>query len=272
MLLLFHIILWSTVTVLGLLAGVAINILMYHIPRILQQNWQRQCCALLQCGDAAVPYLFRAKKLRLHCLNCHALLPACMNLPLMRALVNSGICLHCGQQISMRYSWVELSVSLVTLAVTLHFGVHYTTLAILLLAWGLILLALIDSVHYLLPDCITLPFLWLGLLSNVCGLFISPGQAIMGAMAGYSSLWLIGTLYKLMRGTDGIGQGDYKLLALFGAWWGVYPLPIIVFLASVSGSVVAAINILRDRRGYHAPLPFGPYLVAAGLLVLLFYF
>jgi leader peptidase (prepilin peptidase)/N-methyltransferase len=272
MLLLFRILLWTTITMLGLFAGVVINILMYHIPRILQQNWQRQCRALLQCGETSVTYLFSTKKLRLHCLNCDSMLPAWINLPLLRVLGNSGICLHCGQQIGKRYSWVELGVSIVTVVITLHFGVHYATAAILMLAWGLVLLALIDSAHYLLPDCITLALIWLGLLSNACGLFISPEQSIIGAVAGYTSLWVIGALYKLMRGTEGIGHGDYKLLAVFGAWWGVYPLPVIVFLASVSGSVVAVITMLCGRRGYHAPLPFGPYLVVAGLVVLLFSF
>ncbi len=262
-------VLWSSVVMSGLFAGAAINILTEHIPRILQQNWRQQCWILHNGNDTSSCYLSK-KKLRLHCLNCDMQLPVWMNLPLFPRLMKLRKCAHCNQQLVKHYVWVELGVSIVTLVITRHFGIHAETFVILVLIWGLILLALIDSKYYLLPDCITLTLIWLGLLSNVGGLFVAPEQAILGAAVGYLSLRVIGVLYKLIRKAEGIGHGDYKLLSVFGAWLGVYPLPMIMFLASMIGLIVVIMLMLRGRHSYDMPLPFGPYLVAAGLSVLLF--
>lgn len=188
---------------------------------------------------------------------------------LIRCLLNRGVRCHCECDLSKKYKLIELVTSLIFFIIILQFGWHGRTALLLLLVSGLMLLALIDSRCYLLPDCITLTLIWLGLLSNAYGLFVSAQQAIIGAVGGYLSLWLVAAIYKVWRKTEGIGRGDFKLLAVFGAWWGIYPLPMIVFLASVFGSVAGLFILLSRKHSFVTPLPFGPYLVAGGLITLL---
>ncbi len=265
-----HWLLWIGIALAGLFAGSAINILAYHIPRILQKVWRQECYILLQNTAAPSSNFFSIKTLRLHCVHCSVILPAWMNLPLLRELFNGGRCDQCGRNPGRRYSYLELATAITFLGVVKQFSLTFMTVIILLLVCSLLLLALIDCTHYLLPDCITLTLIWLGLLSNTLGLFVSASQAVLGAMTGYISLWLIGFVYKLLRGKEGMGRGDYKLLAVFGAWWGINPLAVIVFVASISGLVVGGVAALCGKHKYDTPLPFGPYLVAGGLVVLLF--
>lgn len=177
-------------------------------------------------------------------------------------------CTHCKSQAWQLWLVIGLSVTL-TLLIIGHFDLHWKTLAYLILTWSLLLLAGIDIKYYLLPDCLTLPLLWLGLIGNSFTLFISPAEAIYGAVAGYVSLWLVAMLFQYFRKLEGIGRGDVKLLAMFGAWWGVSPLPYIVLFASVLGSIAGIIQLLRHgRAGLYKPLPFGPYLALGGLITL----
>lgn len=160
--------------------------------------------------------------------------------------------------------------ALLSLLITQHFGYHIATAATLILTWGLLLLACIDFKYYLLPDCLTLPLLWLGLFCNTFELFVPTHLAIWGAMIGYLSLWLIARIFKYLRGVDGLGEGDFKLFALFGAWWGFTPLPAILMIASISGVFFGCIQILHGRYSFKKQLAFGPYLIMGAFVFLFF--
>lgn len=236
------------IAVIAFLIGIAINAYMCWIPHKLQHQWQQQAQVLLGQAAVALPYPSSSSvnyKTWLH-QTCHA----------------------CGTQPNWRWLYIASLNGILSLLVVTYFGLHWQTLANLILLWGLLLLAGIDSKYYLLPDSITLPLLWLGLLLNVDGLFVPLQQAVIGCVAGYLSLWLVAYLFERYRGVAGLGQGDVKLFALFGAWWGPAPLLYLLLIASISGVVVSGINLLRHKQHYQQALPFGPYLAASGLLIM----
>lgn len=235
------------IAVIAFLIGIIINTYMCWIPHKLQYQWQQQAQALL--GHATItlprPSLPSNYKTWLH-QTCHA----CDIQPNWRCLYIGG--LNC----------------ILSLLIVAYFGLHWATLANLVLLWGLLLLAGIDSKYYLLPDNITLPLLWLGLLLNTHALFVPLPQAVIGCAVGYLSLGLAAYLFERYRGIAGLGQGDVKLFALFGAWWGPVPLLYLLLIASVSGAVIGGVNILRAKQHYQQALPFGPYLAVGGLIML----
>lgn len=260
----------GTLLLLGLVVGSFLNVVAWRLPKMLEAQWRRDCSELLEQPDpgAAEPTLSLSTP-NSHCPRCRAPIKPWHNIPVLSWLLLRGRCASCGCAISPRYPVVELACGLLTLLLGLHFGLSLQLLGAMLLTWALLALALIDLDTQLLPDNITLPLLWLGLLFNLGGTFAPLPEAVLGAVFGYLLLWSVYWLFKLATGKEGMGYGDFKLLAALGAWLGWQALPLIILLSSLVGAVVGlSLMALRDR-GKDVPLPFGPWLAAAGWLALL---
>ncbi len=234
----------------------------------MEADWRTQCAEL--AGGSSEP----AARYNLlvppsHCPQCKSPLRAIDNIPIASWLALRGKCAHCATRISARYPIVEALTAVLSAVVAWKFGLTWQTALVLVFTWMLIALTFIDADTTLLPDDLTLPLLWLGLLANVVGLFVPLKEAVMGAAAGYLVLWSIYWLFKLTTGKEGMGHGDFKLLAALGAWMGWKALLPIVLLSSLVGAVVGIALIALARRGREIPIPFGPYLAAAGMIVML---
>jgi len=269
-------------TVLGLLVGSFLNVVIHRLPKMLERHWREQYAEFApdtpapaaNAGPAAAPYNLVTP--RSACPACQAPIRAWQNIPLISYLALRGRCSRCGVRISLRYPIVELLCGVLTAAVAWKFGVGWPAVAAAVVSWFLIALAGIDLDHQLLPDCLTLPLLWGGLVASLlwtpastASLPVSPVESIVGAAAGYVSLWLVYQLFRLCTGKEGMGYGDFKLLAALGAWLGGRMLlPIVLGSASV-GALVGIALILSGRRGRGTPLPFGPFLAAAGWLAMM---
>ncbi len=259
----------STLGILGLLVGSFLNVVIYRLPVMLERNWRRECLEFLGQPEEEKPSRFDLIQPASTCPHCGHQIRAWENIPVISFLLQKGRCTRCGASISIRYPLVELLTALLSVAVAWHFGVTMQTLWALVLTWTLIALSFIDIDHQLLPDAITLPILWLGLFLSLFHLFTDPESAIIGAIAGYLSLWMVYQLFKLLTGKEGMGFGDFKLLALFGAWLGWQMLPMIILLSSLVGALLGITMILIQGRDRHSPIPFGPYLAIAGWIALL---
>ena len=254
---------------LGLVVGSFLNVVIYRLPLMMETRWRRDCCELLE-----VPQEKEAARLTLatpnsHCPHCGSAIKPWHNIPLISYLLLGGKCASCGVKISLRYPAVELVTGLLTLCLACFFAFSPALLGAIIFTWALVALTMIDLDHTLLPDDITLPLLWLGLLFNLGGTYVSLGDAVIGAMAGYLILWGVYWLFKLVTGKDGMGYGDFKLLAALGAWLGWQALPLVILLSSVVGAVCGIALMLIKRRGREVAIPFGPYLAAAGWIALL---
>ncbi len=259
----------ATALVFGLLVGSFLNVVIHRLPKMMEAEWEAQAAELR--GDEAVAApRYNLFVPRSRCPSCGHQLGALENIPLLSWLLLRGRCKACGTAIPIRYPLVELAAGLLAALAIWQFGASWAGLGAVLLSFALLALTFIDFDTQLLPDSITLPLLWLGLLFNLWGVFAPLSEAVIGAMAGYLSLWSIYWLFRLATGKEGMGYGDFKLLAALGAWFGWTALPAIVLLASIVGSVVgiALISFARHRR--EVPIPFGPYLAGAGLLALYF--
>lgn len=262
--------LYALVTLLGLMVGSFLNVVILRLPRMLQREWTRDCRAHLE-----LPELEEESRLSLaypasHCPGCEAPIRPWQNIPVLSYLLLRGRCANCGISIGWRYPVTEAITGLASLAVAMVIPLGPDLLAALILTWCLIALAGIDIDTQLLPDNITLPLLWLGLLYN---LFLGPvllADAVIGAAAGYLLLWSVYWLFRLATGKEGMGFGDFKLLAALGAWLGWQSLPLIVLLSSVVGAVLGIAIIVLRGKDRSQPLPFGPYLAMAGWLTLLY--
>ncbi|MDO9371428.1 MAG: A24 family peptidase [Gammaproteobacteria bacterium] len=259
--------------VLGLIVGSFLNVVIHRLPQMMQRDWQAQCRELLalpgESDEPTAPPRFSLVTPRSRCPHCGHGITALENIPLVSYLVLKGKCSACGARISPRYPVVELLTAVLSVAVAAHFGFGWMSVAALLLTWCLIALTFIDLDHQLLPDSITLPLLWGGLLLSLGGVFVDSQTAIIGAAAGYLSLWTVYWLFKLLTGKEGMGQGDFKLLAVFGAWLGWQALPLIILLSSLVGALVGISLMLFRGHQRDTPIPFGPYLAAAGWIALL---
>ncbi len=256
---------------LGLVIGSFLNVLILRLPRQMQREFEIACKeAAGEPAEAPVSRWFGLDFLihpGSHCPSCGHAIRAWENIPVLSWLLLRARCSACGAPIGVRYPLVELATGLLTLALVYRFGVSWHTLALCLLVWGLIALAVIDFDEQLLPDQLTLPLLWLGLLTHLD----NPDalhDAVIGAVAGYLSLWLVFQLFRLLTGREGMGYGDFKLFALFGAWLGWQMLPLVILLASLSGALIGVALILLRGRDRQIPIPFGPYLVMGGLIAL----
>ena len=264
--------------VVGLVIGSFLNVVIYRVPIMLEREWQAQAADVL----AATPpqradQRFNLATPRSACPACKAPIKAWQNIPVLSWLALRGRCAACKVNISVRYPMVELSTGLLTAWVAWHFGFGTTALCALVVTWMLIALAGIDIDHQLLPDTLTLPLMWLGLLaSTVIGpvdglaLPVPPKDAIIGAAAGYVSLWLVYQLFKLITGKEGMGYGDFKLFAALGAWLGWKVLPLIILLSAATGAILGVSMILLRGRDRAAPMPFGPYLAVAGWIAMMY--
>ena len=257
------------VAVFGLVIGSFLNVVIHRLPRMMENEWKAQCAELAGSSPAPAGARYNLIVPRSHCPQCNTALRVSDNIPLLSWLVLRGKCAHCGTRISPRYPVVEALTALLSALVAWRFGLTAAMLLGLALTWSLIALTFIDADTTLLPDDITLPLLWLGLGANVAGTFVPLTDAVIGAIAGYLVLWAVYWLFKLATGKEGMGYGDFKLLAALGAWMGWKALLPIVLLSSLVGAVVGVVLIMLARRGREIPIPFGPYLAAAGFIMLL---
>lgn len=252
---------------LGLVIGSFLNVVILRLPRILSAQWRRDCTELT--GGQVYAQTISLSHPPSHCPACGHRIRPLENIPVLSWLFLRGRCSACGTPISMRYPLLEVLTGVMTLVVVLRFGLTWETLAALILTWGLIALAFIDLDTQLLPDGITLPLLWFGLILSLFGLFTDSRSAIIGAVAGYASLWLVFQSFRLLTGKEGMGFGDFKLFALFGAWMGWQQLPQIILLSALTGALLGMMLIVAGRHDRGVPLPFGPFLAAAGWISLL---
>jgi leader peptidase (prepilin peptidase) / N-methyltransferase len=252
---------------LGLCIGSFLNVVIHRLPKMMEQEWNAQCADLRGETPSTAAQLSLAKP-RSRCPACGHQITAGENIPVLSYLLLKGKCAGCGNPISLRYPIIEIFTGLLSAYTAWHFGPTFETAGGLLLVWSLIALAAIDFDTQLLPDSITLPLLWLGLCFNLGATYVDLPTAVVGAMAGYLSLWIVFWLFKLATGKEGMGYGDFKLLAALGAWLGWQMLPTIIMLSSVVGALVGITLITVARRGRNIPIPFGPYLAAAGCIAL----
>lgn len=254
---------------IGLLMGSFLNVVIYRLPRMLMNDWRAQAREVLEMPAQNASDTFNLVWPNSSCPHCGHEIKPWENIPLVSWLFLRGKCSACQQPISIRYPLVELACGLFSAVIAWQFGVSWEALAMLVLTWGLLAMSLIDADHQILPDALVLPLLWLGLIINSFGLFTGLPDALWGAVIGYMSLWSIFWLFKLVTGKEGMGYGDFKLLALIGAWGGWQVLPLTILLSSVLGAVIGIVILRLQRNGYSNPIPFGPYLAAAGWVALI---
>jgi leader peptidase (prepilin peptidase)/N-methyltransferase len=267
----------GTVFVLGLVVGSFLNVVIYRVPIMLEQEWQTQAAEVLATAAPTPEQPFNLSTPRSACPSCKAPIKAWQNIPVVSWLALRGRCAACQAKISIRYPLVEITTGLLSVWVVWHFGFGGSALCALLVTWTLIALTGIDIDHQLLPDNLTLPLMWTGLLAAVVvgpmvgvSLPVSAQDAIIGASAGYLSLWLVYHLFKLVTGKEGMGYGDFKLFAALGAWLGWKVLPLVILLSAATGAVLGILMIMLRGRDKAAPMPFGPYLAAAGWLAMMY--
>ncbi|MGI9264954.1 MAG: prepilin peptidase, partial [Gammaproteobacteria bacterium] len=263
----------AIIAILGLLVGSFLNVVIFRMPVILKRDWEDQCRELMQENGEPPRASKRFNLLvpRSRCMKCGHEITALENIPVISYLLLKGRCSECGVSISSRYPMVEMGTAVLSAIVAWRFGPGWEMILALLFTWSLVALAGIDIDEKLLPDAITLPLLWLGLLVSLWSLpaFTDVRDAVIGAAAGYLSLWLLYHVFRLLTGKEGMGYGDFKLLAALGAWYGWQLLPLTVLLSTVVGAVVGIVLIVAGRRDRQATIPFGPYLAAAGWVALL---
>lgn len=268
----------GTAFVIALLVGSFLNVVIYRLPVMMEREWRAQCNELLAAPASELPEgRFDLMTPRSRCPSCGHQITALQNIPVVSYLMLGGKCGHCGAAISSRYPVIELFTGVLTGIVAWRFGFGWEAAAGIVLTWALIAISVIDIDHQLIPDSISLPLIWIGLLLSLFHglidgqiLFIDPKTAIAGGLAGYLSLWSIYQLFRLITGKEGMGYGDFKLLSALGAWLGWQMLPLIVLLSAVVGAAVGISLIVFKRHERSVPIPFGPYLAAAGWIAMLY--
>lgn len=253
--------------VAGLCVGSFLNVVIHRLPKMMEHDWHAQCAELR--GDVPAPRpTYNLALPRSACPSCQRRIGALENIPVLSYLVLRGRCRGCGSAIGWRYPAIELLTGIVSAFIGVRYGMTLQGAGVLLLCWSLIALTFIDIDTQLLPDSITLPLLWAGLLFNLRGTFVPLEQAVVGAAGGYLSLWSVYWVFKLATGKEGMGYGDFKLLAALGAWLGWKMLLPIVLLSSVVGALFGIGLIVLARHGRQIPIPFGPYLALGGVVAL----
>lgn len=255
---------------LGLVVGSFLNVVIYRLPLIMESRWRKDCCELLEVEKETQS----DKPLSLstpnsHCPRCKAAIRPWQNIPVLSYLLLGGKCGNCGAAISMRYPLIELATALMTVALAAQYDASLALLGALIFTWSLVALTMIDIDHQLLPDDITLPLMWLGIAFSLAGATVSLQESVLGAMLGYLSLWSVYWLFKLATGKEGMGYGDFKLLAAMGAWLGWQSIPLLILLSSLVGAICGVALMIATRRGKDIPIPFGPYLAMAGWITLM---
>jgi len=256
---------------LGLVVGSFLNVVIHRLPTMLDNTWSRECREHMGEGTTAAPVQepFNLLTPASRCPHCGHRITVLENIPVISYLLLRGRCSGCGTGIPLRYPAVEIGTAVLSVITALHFGYSVQTLAALAFTWALVPLFLIDFDTQILPDTITLPLLWGGLLLSLFTVFVDSQASIIGAATGYLSLWSIYHLFKLATGREGMGFGDFKLLGAIGAWTGWQALPVVILFSSVVGAVIGILLILFKGRDHSQPMPFGPFLAAAGWMTLL---
>lgn len=255
--------------VLGLLVGSFLNVLIYRLPIMMERDWQAQSREMLKLPAEPEGETFNLILPHSRCPHCAHQIRPWENLPVLSYLFLGGKCSSCKAPISKRYPLVELTCGLLSGYIAWHFGFGWPAAAMLVLSWGLLAMSLIDADHQLLPDDLVLPLLWMGLIVNSFGLLTNLSDALWGAVAGYLVLWSVYWLFKLITGKEGMGHGDFKLLAMLGAWGGWQILPLTILLSSLVGAILGLIMLRLRNVETSTPIPFGPYLAIAGWIALL---
>ena len=258
----------TAVLLLGLIVGSFLNVVIHRLPGMLDHGWKQQCRELLQLDPdpTEVPGLIVPRS---RCPQCGTAIRAIDNIPVLSYLFLRGRCHHCATRIPARYPVVEALTAGMSVFVFWQFDMSTQAAAGVVLTWILIPLAFIDVDHQLLPDSITLPGLWLGLIINIFGTFTDLQSAVIGAAAGYVSLWLLFQGFRLLTGKEGMGYGDFKLFAMFGAWLGWQALPLVIIIAACTGAVIGITLIMTRGHDRSIPIPFGPYLCIAGWIAMI---
>ncbi|WP_372864890.1 A24 family peptidase [Spongiibacter sp.] len=254
----------------SLLLGSFFNVVIYRLPKMMEARWKQECRLILEQdnGSSTDDQTFNLAFPNSHCPSCGGPVKAWQNIPLISYVLLRGRCASCQTPISPRYPAVELATAALAVFAALQFGFGWQSLAVIVFSWALLIMTMIDIDHQLLPDSLTLPLLWLGLGYNALSGTVPLNDAVWGAIFGYLSLWSVYWLFKLLTGKEGMGFGDFKLLAALGAWLGWQMLPVIILLSSVVGAVFGGLVLLLQGRNGTAAIPFGPYLAAAGLIAL----
>ena len=263
---------YTAVVVLGLVIGSFLNVVIHRLPVILKNNWSRQCRDLLEPDHKANDVANRPFNLLLpasHCPACGHRIRAIENIPVVSYIFLRGRCAACHTRIAPRYPIIEITTAILSFFTAMHFGYTQQTAAALAFTWMIIPLCVIDYDEQLLPDCITLPLLWAGLALSLADIFIDSQASIIGAISGYLCLWIIYHLFKLATGKEGMGYGDFKLLAAVGAWVGWQALPVVILFSSVVGAATGILLITIKGHQRNQPIPFGPFLASAGWITLL---
>jgi len=265
----------SLIFILGLLVGSFLNVVIHRLPLMLQRDWRAQCANLLD-QPAPTEETYNLVVPRSACPHCGHVIGALENIPVLSYLALRGRCSACKARISPRYPLVEALTAALSAVVAWHFGPGWVCVFALIVTWSLVALTVIDLDHKLLPDIITLPLLWLGLLVSLFGFgwegrpaFADLRSAVIGAAAGYLSLWLLYHAFRLLTGKEGMGYGDFKLLGALGAWLGWQGLPLTILLSTVVGAGLGVVLIIAGKRDRQTQIPFGPYLAAAGWIAML---
>ncbi len=255
--------------ILGLLVGSFLNVLVWRLPKMLEQDWQAQARELLDLPPPDKGPVYNLLLPHSHCPHCQHSLRPWENIPLLSYAWLRGKCSQCKTAISPRYPLTELACGLLSAFIAWHFGFGAQAGWMMLLTWGLLAICLIDLEHQIVPDVLVLPLLWLGLLLNSFDTFTRLSQAVWGAALGYASLWTVFWLFKLITGKVVMGYGDFKLLAMLGAWGGITILPLTILLSSLAGAIVGLALLGFRRAQTCSPIPFAPYLAIAGWIALL---
>ena len=261
----------SLAALVGLLVGSFLNVVIYRLPIMMQRNWRKECSDYLQIelDETGLSEQFNLAVPLSRCPHCNTEIKPYQNIPVISFIFLKGRCANCNKAIAVRYPLIEALTAISSAFVAYHFGDTTQTLFALALTWSLIALCFIDLDHQLLPDSITLPLLWLGLFLSLFGIYTDPQSSIIGAIGGYGILWTVYQLFKLATGKEGMGYGDFKLLAVFGAWLGWKYLAVIILISSLVGAIIGISLIVFTKRHHNKPIPFGPYLASAGWIALL---
>ncbi|MEI5639347.1 MULTISPECIES: prepilin peptidase [unclassified Pseudoalteromonas] len=263
-----------TVGLVSVCIGSFLNVVILRLPKMMKSNWQSECRVLLE-DELAAPEntptaAFNLVTPRSHCPSCKTPIKAWQNIPLISWLLLKGKCKHCQARISVRYPLVELTTMVLSTWVAWRFGATAEALLYIVITWILVALTVIDIDEMLLPDQLTLPTLWLVLIASTMGIGVAPELAIIGAAVGYLSLWSVYWLFKLLTGKEGMGYGDFKLLAIFGALMGWQAILTIILLSSLVGAIIGSIQLSVQGKDKATPIPFGPYLAIAGWITLMY--
>ncbi len=260
---------FTTVILLGLVVGSFLNVVIYRLPIMLEKEWTADCTEFLKLKkqdqeEAAAAFTLATPAST--CPECGHKIRFWENIPVLSYIILGGKCSNCKTPISVQYPIIELLTAILSVLIAYKFGVSWMTLLGMIFAWSLIALTVIDLHKQLLPDNITLPLLWLGILANSFEVYTDLESAVFGAIAGYLVLWIVYQTFKLLTGKEGMGFGDFKLLAALGAWMGWQMLPQIILLSSLVGAIIGIAMMIIVRHDRNIPIPFGPYLAIAGMI------